>query len=124
MYLGIDHLQLVSLLNHPEINVKYIFTPGRFEITAGEVNRFPFFLEHANRIVNLIELQIPLFVKLFVMNDKHPIGGLGLDLDIIYYRLLDERMRNPFFLDSESGFDWTANPELTGQWFSHFLPAV
>jgi len=23
-------------------------------------------------------------------------------------------MRNPFYLDSESGFNWTANPELTG----------
>jgi hypothetical protein len=23
-------------------------------------------------------------------------------------------LRNPFFLDSESGFNWTANPELTG----------
>jgi len=23
-------------------------------------------------------------------------------------------VRNPFYLDSESGFDWTANPELTG----------
>jgi len=23
-------------------------------------------------------------------------------------------LRNPFYLDSESGFDWTANPELTG----------
>ena len=43
------------------------------------------------------------------------------------YDLLMEQafeVRNPFFLDSESGFDWTANPELTGQWFSHFLPAV
>jgi type I restriction enzyme M protein len=26
----------------------------------------------------------------------------------------DYLMRNPFFLDSESGFNWTANPELTG----------
>jgi hypothetical protein len=23
-------------------------------------------------------------------------------------------LRNPFYLDSESGFNWTANPELTG----------
>ena len=23
-------------------------------------------------------------------------------------------LRNPFYLDSESGFNWTANPDLTG----------
>lgn len=33
-------------------------------------------------------------------------------------------LRNPFFLDSEFGFDWTVNPVFSGQWFSHFLPAV
>jgi len=26
----------------------------------------------------------------------------------------DKCLRNPFFLDSESGFDWTVNPEPTG----------
>ena len=34
------------------------------------------------------------------------------------------KMRNPFFLDSESGFDWTVNPKITGQCFSPILPAV
>ncbi len=34
------------------------------------------------------------------------------------------RMRNPFFLDSEFGFDWTVNPKFTGQSFSPILPAV
>ena len=33
-------------------------------------------------------------------------------------------MRNPVFLDSESGFDWTVNPEITGQYFSPILSAV
>ena len=33
-------------------------------------------------------------------------------------------MRNPVFLDSESGFDWTVNPEITGHRFSPILPAV
>jgi hypothetical protein len=33
-------------------------------------------------------------------------------------------VRNPFFLDSESGFDWTVNPKFTGQFFSPILPAV
>jgi hypothetical protein len=30
------------------------------------------------------------------------------------------KLRNPFYLDSESGFDWTVNPEGTGQFFSSF----
>ena len=33
-------------------------------------------------------------------------------------------LRNPVFLDSESGFDWTVNPEITGQYFSPILSAV
>ncbi len=33
-------------------------------------------------------------------------------------------MRNPFFLDSESGFDWTVNPKITGHCFSPILPVV
>jgi len=33
-------------------------------------------------------------------------------------------VRNPFFLDSESGFDWTVNPKFTGQFFSPIPPAV
>lgn len=33
-------------------------------------------------------------------------------------------VRNPFFLDSESGFDWTLNPVFSGQCFLQFLPAV
>ena len=33
-------------------------------------------------------------------------------------------VRNPFFLDSESGFDWTMNPVFSGQCFPKFLPAV
>ena len=34
------------------------------------------------------------------------------------------RVRNPVFLDRQSGFDWTEIPVLSGQWFSVFLPAV
>jgi hypothetical protein len=30
-------------------------------------------------------------------------------------------MRNPFFLDSESGFVWTVDPEFTGQYFLQFF---
>ncbi len=30
-------------------------------------------------------------------------------------------MRNPFFLDGHSGFDWTVRPTGTGQSFSHFF---
>ena len=37
---------------------------------------------------------------------------------------IDPILRNPFFLDSESGFDWTVNPEITGHCFSPILPAV
>ena len=33
-------------------------------------------------------------------------------------------VRNPVFLDRQSGFDWTEIPVLSGQWFSVFLPAV
>lgn len=33
-------------------------------------------------------------------------------------------MRNPVFLDSESGFNWTVNPEVTGQHFLCSLPIV
>ena len=34
------------------------------------------------------------------------------------------KVRNPVFLDSESGFDWTVNPEITGQYFSPIFSAV
>jgi hypothetical protein len=40
------------------------------------------------------------------------------------YWISNQLMRNPFFLDSESGFDWTLNPVYSGQCFQHFLPAV
>jgi hypothetical protein len=33
-------------------------------------------------------------------------------------------VRNPFFLDSESGFEWTLNPVFSGQCFLQVLPAV
>ena len=33
-------------------------------------------------------------------------------------------LRNPFFLDSESGFEWTLNPVFSGQCFLQVLPAV
>jgi hypothetical protein len=36
-------------------------------------------------------------------------------------RQYHNRLRNPFFLDSESGFDWTVNPKFTGQFFLQFL---
>ena len=41
-----------------------------------------------------------------------------------YFSVFVEYMRNPFFLDSESGFDWTVNPKFTGHYFSPILPTV
>jgi DNA replication protein DnaC len=38
--------------------------------------------------------------------------------------LVNQLVRNPFFLDSESGFEWTLNPVFSGQCFLQFLPAV
>lgn len=38
--------------------------------------------------------------------------------------LISGKMRNPFFLDRVSGFDWTVIPVLSGQRFFYFLPAV
>jgi len=36
-------------------------------------------------------------------------------LETPWYKDLKEKMCNPFFLDSESSFDWTVNPTGTGQ---------
>jgi hypothetical protein len=41
---------------------------------------------------------------------------------LLLYNMIE--LRNPFFLDSESGFEWTLNPVFSGQCFLQFLPAV
>jgi len=40
---------------------------------------------------------------------------VGLPAELPFPIFFPLRVRNPFFLDSESGFHWTANPVLTGQ---------
>jgi hypothetical protein len=52
-------------------------------------------------------------------------GKIGDDTGLKLKADLNEcdQLRNPFFLDRVSGFDWTVIPILSGQLFSFFLPA-
>ena len=42
-------------------------------------------------------------------------GKLNLSNDEIISKVLEINLRNPFYLDSKSGSDWTLNPFSTGQ---------
>ena len=50
--------------------------------------------------------------------------GIIEELKTVLLQVNQTILCNPFFLDSESGFDWTVNPEITGHCFSPILPAV
>lgn len=59
-----------------------------------------------------------------VTTESIPFDNYGIREMVCIIQEINRKLRNPFFLDRVSGFDWTVIPVLSGQRFFYFLPAV
>jgi hypothetical protein len=57
--LGIDHFQSFAILNHPEVDIQYVFAIPRLEITAGKVDHLAVLFKLPDGIMNLDQRQAP-----------------------------------------------------------------